>query len=189
MNQTDLCYLSATEALALFKAKKLSPVELLEALIARAEKVEPTINAFSFEYFDEAMELAREAEQRYVDGSPRPLEGIPLAVKDESYIEGKVTTNGSLLLKDSVAGTTSLIIERLLDAGAVVHARTATPEFSIAGVTWSKLWGVTRNPWNPEITPGGSSGGSGAALAAGITTLANGSDIAVSYTHLTLPTN
>ena len=139
MNQTELCYLPAVEALKLFREKKLSPVELLKALISRAEEVEPKINAFSFEYFDDAMKAAREAEDRYTKGNPRPLEGIPLAVKDESYIEGKITTNGSLLLRDSVAGTTSLIIERLLAAGAIVHARTTTPEFSIAGVTWSKL--------------------------------------------------
>ncbi len=177
MNRTELCYLSAVDAIALFKARKLSPVELLEALIARAEEVEPTVNAFSFEYFDEARDAARKAEERYSKGNERPLEGIPLAVKDESYIEGKITTNGSLLLQENVAVTTSLIIERLLDAGAIVHARTATPEFSIAGVTWSKLWGVTRNPWNREMTCGGSSGGSAAALAAGTTMLANGSDI------------
>lgn len=178
MSKIELCYLPAVEAIELFRAKKLSPVELLEALIARAEEVEPRINAFSFEYFEEALDAAKEAEQRYAKGNPRPLEGLPLAVKDESYIKGQITTNGSILLRDNVAETTSPIIERLLEAGAIVHARTTTPEFSIAGVTWSKLWGVTRNPWNTDYTCGGSSGGSSASLAAGTTTLANGSDIA-----------
>ena len=174
---TELCYLTAMEALDRFKARTLSPVELLKTLIDRAEKVEPQINAFTYEYYDEALDLAREAEQRYATGNPRPLEGIPIAVKDEFMIKGKITSNGSLFMEDFVAETTSPIIQRLLDAGAIVHARTATPEFSISATTFSKLWGVTRNPWNPEFTCGGSSGGAGASLAAGTTTLATGSDI------------
>lgn len=174
----DLCYLSATEAVSLFKKKELSPVELMEALIRRAEQVEPTINAFSFEYFDEAMDAARLAEKAYMNGSARALEGIAVAVKDEENIIGQVTTNGSLLLKENVAQSHSPVVERMLNAGAIVHARTTTPEFSSNTVTHSRLWGVTRNPWNTEYTPGGSSGGAGASLAAGTTTLANGSDIA-----------
>ncbi len=174
---SELCYLTAVEAIAQFKTKTLSPVKLMEAVIARSEQIEPQINAFSFTYFDEAIEAAKVAEKRYTAGTARPLEGIPLAVKDESYIAGMPTTNGSLLLQDFVPDTTTFSTERLLEAGAIVHARTTTPEFSIAGYTWSKLWGVTRNPWNLEITPGGSSGGSGASLAAGTSTLATGSDI------------
>lgn len=172
-----ICYLSAIEAIERFKSRQLSPVELLKTLIDRAEKIEPQVNAFTYEYYDEAMDAARKAEQRYADGNPRPLEGVPLAVKDEFMIEGKITSNGSLFMQDYVAETTSPIIQRLMDAGAIVHARTATPEFSISPTTFSKLWGVTRNPWNPEFTCGGSSGGSGASLAAGTTTLATGSDI------------
>jgi len=87
------------------------------------------------------------------------------------------TSNGSLLMKDFVPDTTSPVNQRVLDAGAIAHARTATPEFSCAGFTHSRLWGVTRNPWNPEFTSGGSSGGSSASLAAGTSTLATGSDI------------
>jgi Asp-tRNA(Asn)/Glu-tRNA(Gln) amidotransferase A subunit family amidase len=172
-----ICYSSAVEAIERFEAKTLSPVELLQALIDRAEKIESHVNAFTYEYYDEALDAAREAEQRYAAGNPRPLEGVPIAVKDEFMIKGKITSNGSLFLKDFVAETTSPIIQRLLDAGAIVHARTATPEFSISATTFSKLWGVTRNPWNPEFTCGGSSGGAGASLAAGTTTLATGSDI------------
>lgn len=175
--ENSLCYLTAEQALRCFRNRELSPVELMTAVINRTETVEPAINAFSFTYFEEALAAAQTAEKRYRDGTARPLEGIPLAVKDESYIEGQITTNGSLLLKDNVANSTSIIIQRLLDAGAIVHARTTTPEFSVAVFTWSKLWGVTRNPWNLAITPGGSSGGSAASLAAGTTTLATGSDI------------
>lgn len=178
MPDNEIIWLSATEALARFRDRSLSPVELLEALIARDEALDPSINAFSFRYFDEAMEAAKRAEARYMKGNPRRLEGVPLAVKDEQYIRGQVTTNASLLLRDKVATHTSPIVERLLRAGAVVHARTTTPEFSCISLTHSRLWGVSRNPWNLEYTPGGSSGGTAASLAAGTTTLATGSDIA-----------
>ena len=90
----ELCYLTAVEALERFKDKTLSPVELMEAVIARSEQMEPQINAFSFTYFEEAMEAAKVAEQRYAAGTERPLEGIPLAVKDESYIAGMPTRMG-----------------------------------------------------------------------------------------------
>jgi amidase len=178
MTDLDLCYMPATEALKRFKSRKLSPVELMKAVVARAEAVEPQIGAFTFKYYDEALKKARQAEARWAKGSPKgPLDGLPVAIKDESYIRGYPTSNASFILKDFVPDTTSATNERLLDAGIIFHARTATPEFSCAGVTYSKMWGVTRNPWNREYTPGGSSGGSGASLAAGTTTLATGSDI------------
>ncbi len=176
----ELYSLGATEALERFRTRSLSPVELMRAVIERAEKVEPRINAFTTTLFEQALDRAREAELRYGrrGSDPRPLEGIPLAVKDESGIAGQRTTSGSLILKDHVDETTAPCNERLLEAGAIVHARSAAPEFSCAAVTHSRLWGVSRNPWNPEYTPGGSSGGSAASLAAGSTTLATGSDIA-----------
>jgi amidase len=175
----SLHYLSATEALERFRARELSPVELLEAVIARAEEVEPTVNALCHTFYDDARAQAREAEARYAGTGdpPRPLEGIPLAVKEEEAIAGQPWTQGSLLYKDLVAEHTSAFGRRHLEAGAIVHARTTAPEFSCAGFTQSRLWGVTRNPWNPEYSVGGSSGGSGAALASGTTTLASGSDI------------
>lgn len=179
MADTALCYLPATEALARFRDGSLSPVELMAAVIARAEAVEPVINAFSFRHFQQAMDQARAAEARYRrrGSDPGPLEGLPLAVKDSSEIAGMPNSSGSILFKDHVAQSTSFVNQRLLNAGAIVHARTTTPEFSCAVTCHSRLWGVSRNPWNPRYTPGGSSGGSGASLAAGSTTLATGSDI------------
>src|SRR3954469_20371482 len=176
---SDLHYLSATEALTRFRARELSPVELLDAVIARAAEVEPAVNALCHTFYDEAREQAHAAEARYAGTGeePRPLEGIPLAVKEEEAIAGQPWTQGSLLYKDLVAEHTSAFGRRHLEAGAIVHARTTAPEFSCAGFTQSRLWGVTRNPWNPEYSVGGSSGGSGAALASGTTTLASGSDI------------
>jgi Asp-tRNA(Asn)/Glu-tRNA(Gln) amidotransferase A subunit family amidase len=174
---TDLHYLSATEAVRLFTARELSPVELMTAVIGRAEAVEPRLNAFPATLYDSALEQARAAEKRYAAGEARPLEGIPVAVKEEAPIAGQLNTLGSVRLRDHVADKTAVFVQRILDAGGIVHARTATPEFSSAPVTWSTLWGVTRNPWNLDYSPGGSSGGSAAALAAGSTTLATGSDI------------
>ena len=174
---TDLHYLSATEAIAAFRARELSPVDLLEAVIARAQEVEPTVNALCHTFYDEARQQARAAERRYADGDARPLEGLPVAIKEEEAVAGQPWTQGSLIYKDLVADYSSAFARRHLDAGAIVHARTTAPEFSCAGFTRSRLWGTTRNPWNPRYGVGGSSGGSGAALAAGTTTLASGSDI------------
>jgi aspartyl-tRNA(Asn)/glutamyl-tRNA(Gln) amidotransferase subunit A len=176
---TDLCYLSATEALRLFRARELSPVELAEAIIARAEVVEPTVNAFAETFYDEALRQATAAAARYAGTGepPRPLDGLLVAVKEEAPIAGQRNTLGSLPLRDVVADQTAVFVQRIIDAGGIVHARTTTPEFSCAPVTWTKLWGVTRNPWQTAYSCGGSSGGSGAALAAGTATLATGSDI------------
>jgi len=176
---TELCYLSATDALRLFRSGELSPVELAEAVIARAEAVEPAVNAFAATFYAQALDQARAAEARYAgrEEPPRPLEGLLVAVKEEAPIAGQLNTLGSLPLRDVVADQTAVFVQRILDAGGIVHARTTTPEFSCAPVTWTKLWGVTRNPWNTAFSPGGSSGGSGASLAAGSTTLATGSDI------------
>lgn len=176
---TDLHYLPATQALALFRARELSPVELVAAVIERAEAVEPVINAFAETFFEQAMAQARAAEARYAGkgGEPRPLDGLPVAVKEEAEIAGHHNTLGSLPLRDVVADQTAAFVQRIIDAGGIVHARTTTPEFSCAPVTWSRLWGVTRNPWHTQYSPGGSSGGSAAALAAGTAALATGSDI------------
>src|SRR5690349_23659966 len=147
MRDVELCYLTATDAIKLFKAKKLSPVELMSAVIARAEKIQSKYKPFTFTHFDEAMDLAKKAETKYAKGAKTgALEGLPIGIKDESFIKGKPTSFGSLITKDFVADVTSPNNERIMKAGGIVHARTATPEFSCATYTNSKLWGVTRNP-------------------------------------------
>lgn len=175
----DLAFMSASEALARFKDRSLSPVELTQAVIERAYITEPSVNALCYTYFDQALETARSAEKRYMGSSdpPGPLEGICVAVKDSGHIEGQPTSAGSLLTEDTPQPQTSPINQRVLETGAIVHARSTTPEYSSAVVTWSRRWGVTRNPWNLNVTPGGSSGGAAATLAAGSSTLATGSDI------------
>jgi aspartyl-tRNA(Asn)/glutamyl-tRNA(Gln) amidotransferase subunit A len=172
-------YLGAVEAMRLFRAAALSPVELMEAVIARAATVEPTVNALCHRHFDEALELARRAESRYAGRGepPRPLEGLPIAIKDSMPVTGRPWSRGSLLCRGEIAEQTTPVAERIADAGGIIHARTTTPEFSSAAFTHSRLWGVTRNPWNPEQAAGGSSGGAAAALASGTTSLAPGTDI------------
>ncbi|MFF2493457.1 amidase [Agromyces sp. NPDC058064] len=174
----ELFRLTATEASELMRRRELSPVDLLESVIARTEATEPVINAVTEQWIDEARAAAVASEARFAGGEAlRPLEGIPLMLKDEQPIAGRLLEDGCLLERGNIADETHPIVERIQAAGAVVHARTTTPEYCCAPVTHSKLWGVTRNPWNPDFTPGGSSGGSGAVLAAGSTLLATGSDI------------
>jgi Asp-tRNA(Asn)/Glu-tRNA(Gln) amidotransferase A subunit family amidase len=175
----ELCYLPATEALRRFRTRDLSPLDLLQACLARADRLEPVLNAFSAQRREAAYDAARAAESAYGSraAAPRALEGIPLALKNEHTLIGWVTTKGSWLQGNTPDTVNAPVTQRLLDAGAVIHAQTNVPEFYMAGFTRSVRHGVTRNPWNPAITPGGSSGGSGAALAAGLTALASGSDI------------
>ena len=178
MSDNELCYITADDAISAFKAKKISPIELVDAVIHQSEKVNNSVNAFTYTFFDEAREAAKIAEKRYFNNEVTgDLEGLPIGIKDESGIEGQPLSKGSLIYKDYIAEDTSPVNQRVLDAGAIVHARTATPEFSCAGFTWSRLWGITRNPWNNNYTSGGSSGGSSASLAAGTSTICTGSDI------------
>ncbi len=169
-------YLTAREAVDLFASRQLSPVELMQALLARAERLCGSINATTAIHAEAALAQARLSEARYRAGTQRPLEGVPVAIKEETSVAGWSRTIGSWL-HDEVAAENHPIVDKLLQAGAIPHLQTTVPEFCLIGQTWSSRYGVTRNPWNPSITPGGSSGGSGAALAAGLAPLATGSDM------------
>ncbi len=173
----ELAYMTATEQLQLFRQKKLSPVEVLKAQLRLTEQRGKVVNCFTYLHPKEAMAQAQESERRWQQGNPRALEGITVALKDEMAVKGWTMTAGSTVFRDRVMTTNDPIVVKLLDAGAVLHAQTTVPEMYFLGVTWSDLWGVTRNPWNLQYAVGGSSGGSGAALAAGLTTLATGSDM------------
>jgi aspartyl-tRNA(Asn)/glutamyl-tRNA(Gln) amidotransferase subunit A len=181
-------YLSAVEALRLFRSRELSPVELMESVVERTTETNGTVNAFTETMFDDALAAARDAEQRYqrrdYDGgnsgsaAGSALLGLPIATKEKHAIAGRSLSQGLLSCADDVAAADHPVVERIRAAGGIVHARTTSPEFSCATITHSPMWGITRNPWNPEYSPGGSSGGAGAALAAGMATLATASDIA-----------
>ena len=175
-----LHYLDAVTALKLFRSRELSPVELLTAVAERADTANQAVNAFTETLFDDAMVQAREAETAYLRGSagPRPLLGLPVATKEKHALAGRSFSQGLLAQAATVAAADHPVVERIRAAGGIMHARTTSPEFSCATVTHSPMWGVTRNPWNLDRSPGGSSGGAGAALAAGLAPLATASDIA-----------
>ena len=176
---TELHYLDAATALRLFRTRELSPVELMEAVIARTEAVNEEINALTETLFEEALPAARQAAAKYARGRDlAPLLGLPVAAKEKHGLKGRTLSQGLVARKDELASEDHPVIDRIRSAGGIVHTRTTTPEYSCATVTHSPLWGVTRNPWNLEFSPGGSSGGSGAALAAGLAPLATASDIA-----------
>lgn len=181
LNRTrlDLCYLTATEVAQAFRNGSLRPSTLIEALIERIGEVNPTINALTDTYFDEARQQARDAGAAYADGSAAgPLLGVPVLIKDAQRVKGKRTTFGSLLHLDAEPdGMSDPMVERLQEAGAIILARTATSEFCISGVCRTRAWGNTVNPFNPDFGTGGSSGGSGAVLAAGFAPIATGTDI------------
>lgn len=173
-----LCYASVDELKALFQARKASPVDLLKAQIKQIEALNPIVNCISYEHFEQALKEAKQSEDRYRRGEARPLEGITVAIKDEFSRVGWRTSQGSLIFKDSPPATENAAIIDLLEAaGAVMPFQTTVPEFYLFLGASTRAWGTTHNPWNLEYTPGGSSAGSGAALAAGFATLAMGSDM------------
>jgi amidase len=175
-----LCYASVDELIALFKAGKASPVDLLKAQLKRIEALNPLVNCITYTHFDQALKEAQQSEDRYRSGNARPLEGITVSLKDEvGFLRpGWRTTQGSLLFKDAPPATESgAVIDMLEAAGAIMPFQTTVPEFYLFLGASTRAWGTTHNPWNLEWTPGGSSAGSGVALAAGFSTLAMGSDM------------
>ena len=177
MINIDLSYTPATELMRMYHAREISPVEVVQNSLERIAEVNSSLNCFCFTYAEEAMQKARTAEQAFDSGKARPLEGIPVAIKDFTPTIDKVTTRGSKLLENWVPEWNPVLVERLEAAGAIMVGKTTTPEFANSGFTDSPLWGVTRNPWNPSRTSGGSSGGSGAAVASGCVPFAEGTDM------------
>ena len=178
MPDLDLSYTPATRLAALIREKKLSPVEVIENSLARIAEVDRALNCFCFTYPEEALEKARAAEAAVMAGAALgPLHGVPIAIKDLTPTAGKRTTRGSFIHEHDVPDADAIVVERLLAAGAILVGKTTTPEYAFSWFTDSLLWGVTRNPWNPSRTPGGSSGGSAAAVATGCVPLAEGSDM------------
>jgi aspartyl-tRNA(Asn)/glutamyl-tRNA(Gln) amidotransferase subunit A len=173
----DLLHRPLSETLARLERKEITPVDLMERTLARIGAVNPTLNAFC-ELADEAElhDRARAAEKRWQAGEARPLEGIPLGVKDLEDAEGFHTTHGSVPFKDRMPERDSIQVERLKAAGAIVVGKTTAPEFGYTCITKNLLHGVTRSPWNLDHTPGGSSGGSSAAIAGGMIPLVTASD-------------
>jgi Asp-tRNA(Asn)/Glu-tRNA(Gln) amidotransferase A subunit family amidase len=174
----DLCYTQAVELARRIRARELSPVDAVANSLARIEEVNPALNCFCFVYPEEALAQAGAAERAVSGGGEiGPLHGVPIAFKDLTPTAGKRTTMGSFAFEHWVPEESALIVDRLLGAGAIMVGKTTTPEFAYSSFTDSPLWGITRNPWDLSRSPGGSSGGSGAAVAAGCVPLAEGSDM------------
>ncbi len=174
---TSIHYMSARQLAEQIRGKALSPVEVMRKTLERIEAVNPLINAFVAMRAEEAITEAKELEARIGKGmEPGPLAGVPVGVKDLEDVEGMVTSFGSIPYKDHVAVQDSVQVARLRRAGGIIVGKTNTPEFGFTGFTKNRLYGVTRNPWDIARTPGGSSGGSAAAVAAGMVPIATGSD-------------
>ncbi|WP_445400672.1 amidase [Zobellella sp. An-6] len=168
--------LGALELAAAYAAGTLTPLAVVEALGERIARLNPELNAL-ITINPAAREDAAAATARWAEGTPlSPLDGVPLTVKDHLNVEGLTTTWGNRALAGRIAEEDELAVARCRAAGLVILGKTNVPEFTLEGYTDNALFGVTRNPWNPALTPGGSSGGAVAAVAAGLCPLALGTD-------------
>jgi len=173
----DLAFQPAHRLRELIRRREVSPVELTELALSRIERLNPRLNAFITVAPDLTMDAACAAEAAVMRGDPLgPLHGIPTSIKDLEAVKGVRLTSGSLLHRDDVAESDALCTERIKAAGAIIVGKTNTPEFGASGTTENRLGEPCRNPWDTERTPGGSSGGAAASVAAGITPIAQGSD-------------
>jgi Asp-tRNA(Asn)/Glu-tRNA(Gln) amidotransferase A subunit family amidase len=173
----DLNRLDAGELAKRIARREISPVEVIDAALTRLDETQPAINAFTAVDPEGARRAARAAEQAVMRGDALgPLHGVPVSVKDLIDVAGLPARYGSLTMKDNVARADAPSVERLRRAGAIILGKTATPEFGYTGQTKSLVHGVTRNPWNIALTPGGSSGGAVGSVAAGVTPIALGTD-------------
>ena len=177
MRADDLAFMSVADLSGAIRTKRVSPVEVVGAVLDRIERLNPRLNAYCLVTGESARQEAREAEAAVMRGDPLPpLHGVPISVKDIVITRGVRTTFGSRIYENNVPGEDAPLVARLKVAGGIMVGKTTTPEFGWKGVTDSPLFGITRNPWNLERTPGGSSGGAAAAVAAGLAPLAVGTD-------------
>ena len=169
---------SAHEILKKIKQREVSSLEVLESFLAQVEKVNPKINAIVALDAERAKEKAVEADNKInLKSKLGPLHGLPMTIKDAFEVEGIVSTGGNPAWKDNIPKRNAEAVQRLVDAGAIIFGKTNVPFLSSDLQSFNKIYGTTNNPWDLERTPGGSSGGSAAALASGMTPLELGSDI------------
>jgi amidase len=163
----ELAFMSATEQAALIRKRRVSPVELIELYLRRIEWLDPTLNCFVLVTAEKALEQAKAAEDAVVrQGELPPFHGVPVSIKDILSTAGVRTTRGSRAFAHDVPDVDDHDVASLRAAGCITLGKTNTPEFAIYPWTEPELFGPTRNPWNTNLTPGGSTGGGGAALAA-----------------------
>ena len=177
MSDNTLVRQSARELARLIRTRAVSPLDVLDAHLAAIKALNPKLNAVVTLAEEQARDNAQRAEQAVMTGEPLgALHGLPVGIKDITQTAGIRTTFASPLLKDNVPSEDEEVVRRLKAAGAIVLAKTNTPEFACGANTNNALFGPTRNPWNPALSPAGSSGGSAVAVATGMTALAQGTD-------------
>ena len=178
MRERNLCFTPATELVKLYRVRKASPLEVMQAVLARIDQVNPAVNTYVTVARESALRAARAATRVLKRGATfPPLFGVPVSIKDLVPTKGIRTTWGSKIFEHHVPDEDALVVERLKAAGAIVVGKTNTPEFGAGANTFNAVFGATRNPWNPALTCGGSSGGAAVALAAGMGPIAQGSDL------------
>jgi amidase len=171
----ELAWAGAARLAEMVRAHEVSPTELVGYFLDRIQRLDPQLNSFRLVFAEKAMLEAEQAEARLKAGETRPLLGVPIAIKDEVDVAGEVNTHGTDGFSEP-AKADSEVVRRLREAGAIIVGLTLLPEMAICGFTESATYGVTRNPWDPQRTPGGSSGGSAAAVAAGMVPIALAGD-------------
>jgi amidase len=171
----DVAFAGAARIAEMVRAKEVSPTELVELYLERIARLDPELNAYRVLLADGAKADAKRAEERLAKGDDAPLLGVPVAIKDNVDYAGEVTTHGTAAYGEPAAED-GLVVRRLHEAGATILGKTNLPELAIYGFTESPTWGATRNPWDTSKTPGGSSGGSGVAVAAGLAAIAHATD-------------
>ncbi len=177
MSDTDLLFTPAAKAAALIRDRKLSPVEYVDVVLKAIDRAQPKLNCFRVVMAEEARRDAKKAEEAVARGEKLgPLHGIPVSIKDLVDVKGVHTRHGSAIFEDNVAQADDVLVQRLRAVGAIVVGKATTPEFGVKGLTDGPSFGITRNPWNLDRTPGGSSGGGAAAVAAGLGPISLGTD-------------
>ena len=177
MESHEICWMSAVDLARAIREKKLSPLEVVRSFLERIEAINPKINAYVTLTADSALTEAKQAEDALMRGGELgPLHGVPVSIKDLVFTKGVRTTMGSKLFENFVPQEDAVLVARLKEAGAIMLGKTNTPEFGLTMLTHNLLFGITRNPWNLQWSPGGSSGGAAAAVASGLGPLASGND-------------
>ena len=171
----DLAFAGAARQAEMVRAGEVSPTELVQLCLDRIARLDPQLNAFRKVFGERALLEAEQAEARLKAGDERPLLGVPIAIKDEVDVVGEVNMHGTDAFTEPASADCEMV-RRLREAGAIVVGLTQLPELAICGFTESATYGVTRNPWNLQRSPAGSSGGSGAAVAAGLVPIASAGD-------------
>ena len=175
MTDNDIAFAGAARQAEMVRAGEVSPTELVRLCLDRIERLDPQLNCFRLVFAERALLEAEQAEARIRGGDERPLLGVPIAIKDEVDVAGEINTHGTDAFTEP-AKADSEMVRRLREAGAIVVGLTLLPEMAICGFTESATYGVTRNPWDPQRSPAGSSGGSAAAVAAGLVPIASAGD-------------